>query len=90
LRETLALGPVDSKLLFQQARSCGIINKTLRRAALDLGLRPVKRSFAGPWKWQLDVRSASEASPSGAQDGQGACEDSQDGQGRNLATLGNE
>ncbi|HEV3006550.1 MAG TPA: AAA family ATPase [Pirellulales bacterium] len=54
LLDVLAMGPLDSTALFQQAHGCGISGRTLRRAALELGLRPVKRSFDGPWMWRLE------------------------------------
>ena len=60
LLDALASGPVDSKVLLQQAQECGIADRTLRRAASDLGLRPVKQSFDGPWTWRLGGRMKDE------------------------------
>jgi hypothetical protein len=53
LLDVLVFGPLESKALFAQARDCGICDKALRRAAADLGLRPAKTSFDGPWSWRL-------------------------------------
>ena len=53
LLSALEHGPVESGELFRQARTCGISAKTLRRAGKTLGLKPTKRSFEGPWEWQI-------------------------------------
>jgi hypothetical protein len=62
LLDVLAYGPIESKALFQQARECGIGEKTLRRTAADLRLRPTKQTFDGPWLWRLET-SRSRADP---------------------------
>jgi len=51
LREALAGGPVPAKDLFQQARENGIAETTLRRAAKELGIKPIKSGFSGGWTW---------------------------------------
>ncbi|HVX64483.1 MAG TPA: AAA family ATPase [Pirellulales bacterium] len=51
LISALSDGSVESAELFRQARTCGISAKTLRRAGKDLGLKPTKSKFDGPWVW---------------------------------------
>lgn len=58
LLSALEHGPVESGELFRQARTCGISAKTLRRAGKTLGLKPTKRSFEGPWTWEVGGRKS--------------------------------
>lgn len=53
LRAALAHGSTESKQVFREAKANGISEKTLRRAAAALGIKPEKSSFDGPWAWSL-------------------------------------
>lgn len=53
LRETLADGPHLADEVLREARSAGISERTLRRAARELGVDPQKRGFDGPWEWAV-------------------------------------
>jgi hypothetical protein len=68
LRVYLSDGPHPVENVIKAAKSVGISEKTLRRAAKDLGVRSDKDGFSGGWTWGLPV-----------EDGQGKCEDGQDG-----------
>jgi hypothetical protein len=49
LREALAAGPVPTSQLVAMAKAKGIRDRTLRRAAEEIGVRSVKSEFGGGW-----------------------------------------
>ena len=51
LRDVLARGPMEAKRLWDEARHCGLAERTVRRAAAELGLRPTKDGKSGTWFW---------------------------------------
>ncbi|HEV3005422.1 MAG TPA: AAA family ATPase [Pirellulales bacterium] len=51
LRDVLARGPIEAKRLWDEARQCGLAERTVRRAAAELGLRPTKDGKSGTWFW---------------------------------------
>lgn len=53
LREALSDGPMEAKRVIYEARENGIAEKTLRRAATELGIKPHRPSFQGGWIWGL-------------------------------------
>ena len=53
LREELANGAVEAKLVQAEAGRVGITNITLRRAREKLKIKPRKAGFNGPWQWEL-------------------------------------
>jgi putative DNA primase/helicase len=55
LRERLADGPVKAEDIYEEAKHCGISQKTLKRAKKDLGIRSrkVKGQMTGEWMWEL-------------------------------------
>jgi putative DNA primase/helicase len=56
LRQELATGPVPAKTIFGAAKTLGISEITLRRAAKDVGAETRKASFAGGWEWLIPLR----------------------------------
>ena len=54
--ERLADGPVEADVLFDDAEAFGFSRRTLRRALVDLGLKPAKSGNDGPWCWGLGER----------------------------------
>jgi hypothetical protein len=54
LQEALKDGPVLAADLLAMARASGLCEKTLRKAAKELGIDPLKTGGAGkPWSWAL-------------------------------------
>jgi putative DNA primase/helicase len=53
LVEALGAGPMISKELLREARECGLSERTLRRGAAQLGIRPRRREDDGIWEWSL-------------------------------------
>ena len=53
LKEELANGAVSSKELFEHAKEAGIAEKTLRRAARQIGVLIRKEGFEGGWTWSF-------------------------------------
>ena len=51
LQELLANGPVSAKEAEEAAEANGIKERTLNRAKVRLGVKAVKASFDGGWKW---------------------------------------
>jgi putative DNA primase/helicase len=51
LRDVLARGPIEAKRLWDEARQCGLAERTVRRASAELGLRPTKDGKSGTWYW---------------------------------------
>ncbi|HEV3007369.1 MAG TPA: AAA family ATPase [Pirellulales bacterium] len=58
LREVLARGPIEAKQLWEEARKCGLAERTVRRAAAELGLRPTKDGKSGTWYWGVGFPGA--------------------------------
>jgi DNA repair protein RadA/Sms len=46
-------GPQKATVVFDNARSAGIAEATLRRAKSALGIKAIKGEFAGQWVWSL-------------------------------------
>jgi putative DNA primase/helicase len=53
LREFLAEGPQPAETVKAEAKTREISYSTLRRAYDDIGAKPKKDSFSGPWLWRL-------------------------------------
>lgn len=53
LRELLAHGAMPAQRVLTDARHAGLAEKTLRRAAKQIGLKITKESFNGGWMWAL-------------------------------------
>jgi hypothetical protein len=55
LKEFLANGPLDSKLIWREAKDRGIADMTLRRAKEELGIKAQKEGYGdeGRWVWSL-------------------------------------
>jgi hypothetical protein len=51
LIEALADGPLDSTEVLSQGKENGFSEKTLRKAAKNVGVECRKGSFGGPWQW---------------------------------------
>jgi hypothetical protein len=49
----LADGPVEANELFADAEAFGFSRRTVRRALVDLGLKPKKLGNDGPWCWSV-------------------------------------
>ncbi|HQU45772.1 MAG TPA: AAA family ATPase [Pirellulales bacterium] len=63
LLELLSEGPIEAQRLWEEARQCHLSERTVRRAAAELGLHPTKAGQGGPWLWGFrgesgDVRPA--------------------------------
>ncbi len=61
LRTLLANGPVNARQVLREAREAGHAEKTLRRAAKELGIRKEKESMDGGWVWQFPPKMATSA-----------------------------
>ncbi len=55
LRQELATGPVAAKVILSSAKTLGMSEITLRRAAKDVGVETRKSSFAGGWEWLVPL-----------------------------------
>ncbi len=55
LSEMLAQGPIEATRLFEECHACRLSERTVRRAAADLGLHPIKVGQSGPWLWGFDT-----------------------------------
>jgi putative DNA primase/helicase len=53
LTDFLAAGPMATKTVIVEARTAGIAERTLRRAAKRRGVRHRKLSMGGGWIWEL-------------------------------------
>lgn len=53
LRNALAEGAVDAKTLRENAERDGVSWRTLQRVKEALGVRAIKESFKGAWRWSL-------------------------------------
>lgn len=51
LLNLLQEGPIEADQLWEEARICRLAERTVRRAAAELGLRPIKQGQGGPWRW---------------------------------------
>jgi putative DNA primase/helicase len=51
LLDLLSQGPIEAKLLWQEARECGLAERTVRRAAAELDLHPTKDGKRNVWLW---------------------------------------
>ena len=54
LRERVGNGGMAAKELLAEADALGINQKTLRRAAKRMKVKPKKNEFSGGWWWQKD------------------------------------
>jgi hypothetical protein len=54
LRERVGNGGMSAKELIEEADALGISQKTLRRAAKKMKIKPRKNGFQGQWWWQKD------------------------------------
>lgn len=64
LRERLASGPASSSDVIGLGGELGYSKRTLQRAYRELGGKPRKETFDGPWVWELPSQHATEdASP---------------------------
>ena len=59
LLDLLSQGPIEAQRLWEEARQCGLAERTIRRAAAELDLHPTKDGKSGVWLW--GVRSPGEA-----------------------------
>ena len=59
LLELLADGPIEAGQLWEEARQCRLSERTVRRAASELGLHPIKVGQRGPWLWGFRGESIS-------------------------------
>ena len=59
LRELLTDGSVDSNQVFEDAKKCGIAERTLRRAKDEIGARakPTTKDGTRVWQWSLPEES---------------------------------
>jgi putative DNA primase/helicase len=57
LRELLASGPMETATVKEEAKAAGYAWRTLHRAKDELGVKPYRREFSGPWFWQLPADS---------------------------------
>jgi RecA-family ATPase len=60
LRETLSDGPKDHSFILEEARGCGISERTLNRAKKALNVKPKKKSFGQGWIWYITEDSGLE------------------------------
>ncbi|HET6882599.1 MAG TPA: hypothetical protein VFI31_20700, partial [Pirellulales bacterium] len=70
----LADGPVEANELFDDAEAFGFSRRTVRRALVDLGLKPTKQGNDGPWCWTAErnrQQAGNEARSCGVAEGQG-------------------
>ena len=58
LIDLLANGSVPAKDVFRDARDAGVSERTLRRAAQDLGVDKTKTAMDGGWLWKLAPKMA--------------------------------
>ncbi|HEX7375751.1 MAG TPA: AAA family ATPase [Pirellulales bacterium] len=66
LLELLARGAIEAQQLWAEARQCGLAERTVRRAAAELDLHPVKDGIRNVWLWGVDLTggpSAAAAAP---------------------------
>jgi hypothetical protein len=61
LADLLADGPMPSKEVLKNARDAGVAERTLRRAAQDLGVQKSKTAMEGGWLWKLASKVAKPA-----------------------------
>ncbi|HVA46127.1 MAG TPA: AAA family ATPase [Pirellulales bacterium] len=64
----LAEGPVEARVLFDDASAFGFRDRTLRRALGELGLKPAKCGNDGPWLWGLERVQTGEVESTKTQD----------------------
>jgi hypothetical protein len=57
LRELLTSGPMETATVKEEAKAAGYAWRTLHRAKDELGVKPYRREFSGPWFWQLPADS---------------------------------
>ncbi|MGH7140651.1 MAG: AAA family ATPase [Pirellulales bacterium] len=57
LLDLLSQGPIEAKQLWDEARQCGLAERTLRRASAELGLRPTKDGKRNVWLWGVGSES---------------------------------
>ncbi|HET6882021.1 MAG TPA: AAA family ATPase [Pirellulales bacterium] len=57
LWDVLSQGPIEAKQLLEDARQSGLAERTLRRAAAELGFRPMKDGKRNVWIWGARVES---------------------------------
>ena len=61
LRELIARGPIEAKQLWDDARKCGLAERTVRRAAAELRLHPRKDGKSGTWYWGIGSARVAES-----------------------------
>jgi len=59
LEDELADGPVPANAVIAAAKNAGIAESTLQRIKRRIGVRSVKQSGSGPWRWQLQGQQPS-------------------------------
>ncbi|HVA48069.1 MAG TPA: AAA family ATPase [Pirellulales bacterium] len=57
LLDLLAEGPIEAQRLWEEVRLCHLAERTVRRAAAELGLHPTKAGQGGPWLWGFRVET---------------------------------
>jgi hypothetical protein len=57
LRELLKNGPMDSKWITSDAKQAGIAWPTALRAKTRLGVKAIKATYSGGWRWSLPEHS---------------------------------
>jgi hypothetical protein len=62
LRALLTTGDVGSKEIRSDAKQAGIAWRTVERAKIRLGVKTVKASFSGGWRWSL-AKTAKDSKP---------------------------
>ena len=77
LLEALADGPLDSNEVLKQGKENGFSEKTLRRAAKQVGVVCRKAGFGGAWQWFPPTAGSAETGQDGPEDGQLGHEDGQ-------------
>jgi len=63
LLDLLKGGPMESAKIKDEATAAGYAWRTVHRAKDELGIRPYREQFGGPWMWKLPPQP-SEANPS--------------------------
>ncbi len=63
LREELATGPVPTNTILGAAKTLGISEITLRRAAKDVGAEARKTGMSGGWEWLIPLRREDDHPP---------------------------
>ena len=59
----IGTGPAPAKKVLVEARTLGISEVTLRRAAKDIGAETRKAGFAGGWEWYIPLSHEADHGP---------------------------